>query len=138
MSGFKNFIMRGNLVQLAVAVVIGAQFSGLVKQFVSSFIDPLLALAGGTPNFATLSFKVHKATFTYGAFLTDVLSFLIAALVVYFVLVVPVTRLIAFMERNKAATEKAPDRNRHSRRFSTVLPRPSPTRNHSSAAPRAR
>ena len=106
MSGFKNFIMRGNLVQLAVAVVIGAQFSGLVKQFVSSFIDPLLALAGGTPNFATLSFKVHKATFTYGAFLTDVLSFLIAALVVYFVLVVPVTRLIAFMERNKAATEK--------------------------------
>jgi large conductance mechanosensitive channel len=62
MSGFKNFIMRGNLVQLAVAVVIGAQFSGLVKQFVSSFIDPLLALAGGTPNFAALSFKVHKAT----------------------------------------------------------------------------
>ena len=46
MSGFKNFIMRGNLVRLAVAVVIGAQFSGLVKQFVSSFIDPLLALAG--------------------------------------------------------------------------------------------
>ena len=105
MSGFKNFIMRGNLVQLAVAVI-GAQFSGLVKQFVSSFIEPLLALAGGTPNFATLSFKVHKATFTYGAFLTDVLSFLIAALVVYFVLVLPVTRLIAFMERNKAATEK--------------------------------
>jgi large conductance mechanosensitive channel len=106
MGGFKNFIMRGNLVQLAVAVVIGAQFSGLVKQFVSSFIDPLLALAGGTPNFATLSFRVHKATFTYGAFLTDVLSFLIAALVVYFVLVLPVTRLIAFVERNKAATEK--------------------------------
>src|ERR1700678_2102063 len=106
MSGFKNFIMRGNLVQLAVAVVIGAQFSGLVKQFVSSFIDPLLALAGGTPNFATLSFKVHKATFTYGAFLTDVLSFLIAALVVYYVMVVPVTRLMQLFERNHAATQR--------------------------------
>ena len=48
MTGFKNFVMRGNLVELAVAVVIGTQFSGLVKQFVSSFIDPLLSLVGGT------------------------------------------------------------------------------------------
>jgi large conductance mechanosensitive channel len=52
MSGFKNFIMRGNLVQLAVAVVIGTQFSELVHQFVQSFIDPMLALLGGKPSFA--------------------------------------------------------------------------------------
>ncbi len=67
MSGFKNFIMRGNLVELAVAVVIGTQFSNLVKQFVSSFVNPLLSLIGGTPSFGNLSFKVGKATFTYGA-----------------------------------------------------------------------
>jgi large conductance mechanosensitive channel len=51
MAGFKNFIMRGNLIELAVAVVIGTQFSNLVKQFVSSFVNPLLSLVGGTPDF---------------------------------------------------------------------------------------
>jgi large conductance mechanosensitive channel len=81
MSGFKNFIMRGNLVELAVAVVIGTQFSNLVKQFVSSFVNPLLSLVGGTPNFGNLVWKVGKVRFTYGAFLTDVLTFLISALV---------------------------------------------------------
>jgi large conductance mechanosensitive channel len=106
MSGFKNFIMRGNLVQLAVAVVIGTQFSDLVKQFVQSFVNPLLALVGGTPNFASLTFKAGRATFTYGAFLTDVLSFVISALVVYYVMVLPVSRLIQLFERNRAATER--------------------------------
>jgi large conductance mechanosensitive channel len=106
MSGFKNFIMRGNLVQLAVAVVIGTQFSNLVQQFVRSFVNPLLSLAGGKPDFGSLAFKVGRATFTYGAFLTDVLSFLIAALVVYYVLVLPVGRLIQLFERNRAATER--------------------------------
>jgi large conductance mechanosensitive channel len=106
MSGFKNFIMRGNLVQLAVAVVIGTQFSALVKQFVQSFVDPLISLAGGTPDFGTLTAKIGKATFTYGAFLTDVLAFLIAALVVYYIMVLPVTKVIELLDRNKAATER--------------------------------
>jgi large conductance mechanosensitive channel len=106
MRGFKNFIMRGNLVQLAVAVVIGTQFSDLVKQFVQSFINPLLALAGGKADFGSLALHVGKATFTYGAFLTDVLSFLISCLVVYYVLVLPVTKLIQLVERNRAATER--------------------------------
>jgi large conductance mechanosensitive channel len=106
MSGFKNFIMRGNLVQLAVAVVIGTQFSDLVKQFVQSFINPLLALAGGKPNFGNLAFHVGRATFTYGAFLTDALSFLISCVVVYYVLVLPVTKLIQLVERNMAATQR--------------------------------
>jgi large conductance mechanosensitive channel len=104
MSGFKNFLMRGNLVQLAVAVVIGTQFSDLVKQFVQSFINPLLALVGGTPDFSKLSLKVGHATFTYGQFLTAALSFLISALVVYYVLVMPVSRLLQLLERNHAAT----------------------------------
>ncbi len=106
MAGFKNFIMRGNLVQLAVAVVIGTQFSELVKQFVSSFVDPLLSLIGGTPSFADLVFKTGKATFTYGQFLTEALTFLISALVVYYVMVVPVSRLLQLIDRNKTATSR--------------------------------
>ena len=106
MTGFKNFIMRGNLVQLAVAVVIGTQFSDLVKQFVQSFINPLLALAGGKPNFGNLAFHVGRATFTYGQFLTEALTFLISAVVVYYAMVMPVSRLLHLLDRNKAATTR--------------------------------
>jgi large conductance mechanosensitive channel len=110
MSGFKNFIIRGNLVELAVAVVIGTQFSNLVKQFVTSFINPLLSLVGGTPNLGNLAFSVgrgaHQGKFTYGDFLTQALTFLISALVVYFVLVLPISRLLKLLERNKAATTR--------------------------------
>ena len=106
MTGFKNFVMRGNLVELAVAVVIGTQFSSLVKQFVSSFIDPLLSLVGGTPDFGKLVLHVGKATFTYGQFLTEALTFLISALVVYYAMVMPVSRLLKLLDRNKAATSR--------------------------------
>ena len=106
MTGFKNFIMRGNLVELAVAVVIGTQFSSLVKQFVSSFIDPLLSLVGGTPDLGKLVLHVGKATFTYGQFLTEALTFLISALVVYYAMVLPVSRLLKLLDRNKAATSR--------------------------------
>ena len=106
MTGFKNFIMRGNLVELAVAVVIGTQFSSLVKQFVSSFIDPLLSLVGGTPDLGELVLHVGKATFTYGQFLTEALTFLISALVVYYAMVLPVSRLLKLLDRNQAATSR--------------------------------
>ena len=106
MSGFKNFIMRGNLVELAVAVVIGTQFSNLVKQFVSSFINPLLSLVGGTPDFSKLVLKVGKATFTYGTFMTEVLTFAISALVVYYAMVLPASRLLKLFERDKDATTR--------------------------------
>ena len=106
MTGFKNFIMRGNLVELAVAVVIGTQFSSLVKQFVSSFIDPLLSLVGGTSDLGKLVLHVGKATFTYGQFLTEALTFLISALVVYYAMVLPVSRLLKLLDRNEAATSR--------------------------------
>jgi len=106
MAGFKNFIMRGNLIELAVAVVIGTQFSNLVKQFVSSFVNPLISLAGGTPDFGKFSFTVGRATFTYGQFLTEALTFLISALVVYYAMVLPVSRLLKLFERNQAATTR--------------------------------
>ena len=106
MTGFKNFVMRGNLVELAVAVVIGTQFSSLVKQFVSSFIDPLLSLVGGAPDLGKLVLHVGKATFTYGQFLTEALTFLISALVVYYAMVLPVSRLLRLLDRNEAATSR--------------------------------
>jgi large conductance mechanosensitive channel len=106
MSGFRKFILRGNLVDLAVAVVIGTQFAALVKQFVNSFVDPLLALVGGQPDFSGLVLRVGKAHFTYGAFLTEALSFLISAAVVYFLIVLPVARLLRLFERDEAATER--------------------------------
>ena len=106
MSGFRKFILRGNLVDLAVAVVIGTQFSTLVKQFVQSFINPLLALVGGQPDFSGLVLRIGKARFTYGTFLTEALSFLISAAVVYFVIVLPVTRLLGLFERDKAVSTR--------------------------------
>ena len=106
MTGFKNFIMRGNLIELAVAVVIGTQFSNLVKQFVASFVNPLLSLVGGTPNLGKLALNVGKSTFTYGQFLTEALTFLISALVVYYAMVLPASRLLKLFERNQAATTR--------------------------------
>ncbi|WP_433180816.1 large conductance mechanosensitive channel protein MscL [Actinoallomurus sp. CA-150999] len=106
MSGFRKFILRGNLIDLAVAVVIGTQFSNLVKSVVDSFINPLLSLVGGTPNFNDLVLHAGKTQFTYGAFLTQALSFLISAAVVYFMIVLPVARLLQLFDRKQAETER--------------------------------
>lgn len=106
MNGFRKFILRGNVVDLAVAVVVGTQFSSLVKQFVKSFIDPLLALFGGTPNFNNLELKIGRSTFTYGAFLTEAIAFLISAAVVYFLIVLPVARLLRLFERDTETAER--------------------------------
>lgn len=106
MKGFRQFILRGNLVDLAVAVVIGSQFSGLVHQFVVSFVNPLLALLGGKPDLSHYVLTVRKSTFTYGSFLTEVISFVISAVVVYFAIVLPVARLLRIFDRNKKATER--------------------------------
>lgn len=106
MSGFRKFILRGNLVDLAVAVVIGTQFSDLVKSFVASFINPLLALVGGQPDFTSLVLTVNGTKFTYGAFLTQVVAFVIAAAVMYFVIVLPMARLLSLFERDAEVAER--------------------------------
>jgi large conductance mechanosensitive channel len=106
MKGFRTFILRGNLVDLAVAVVIGQQFSTLVKGFTTSFITPLLALFGGTKSLDSYSFHLRKQAFTYGLFIDDVISFVIAAGVVYFFVVAPVARLLRVFAHDQAATER--------------------------------
>lgn len=107
MGGFKKFLFRGNLVDLAVAFVVGAAFSSLVKDFVTSFIGPLLALFGGKPDFTEMAFKINGTPFPYGIFLTSAVSFLITAAIVYFLVVLPVSKLLERMSRGAEATERA-------------------------------
>jgi large conductance mechanosensitive channel len=94
MNGFKKFLLRGNLVDLAVAFVIGAAFAGLVTGLVTDFITPLIAAIGGKPSFDNLYFTVNHSKFLYGHFLNLLISFLIVAAVVYFLVVVPFGRLL--------------------------------------------
>jgi large conductance mechanosensitive channel len=92
--GFRDFILRGNLVDLAVAVVIGAAFGALVTALVSDLITPIIAAIGGKPDFSNLSFTINKSHFLYGHFLNAVITFAIIAAVVYFLVVKPVAALI--------------------------------------------
>ena len=106
MGGFKKFLLRGNLVELAVAVVIGLAFAAVVTALVADLITPLIAAIGGQPDFGGLSFTVNHSTFRYGAFLNALIAFVIIAAVVYFFVVVPVNKLLAMSEKEQEATER--------------------------------
>ncbi|WP_141578406.1 MscL family protein [Actinomadura sp. WMMA1423] len=106
MSGFKKFLFRGNLVDLAVAFVVGAAFAGLVKDFATSFITPLIALLGGEPDYTRLVVTVNGTKFPYGIFVTSAVAFFITAVIVYFLVVLPTAKLIERMDRGKEATER--------------------------------
>jgi large conductance mechanosensitive channel len=96
--GFRDFVLRGNVVDLAVAVVLGAAFGAVVTSFVENLITPLIAAIIGEPDFSDLSFTINGSKFTYGAFLNALIAFLAIAAVVYFFVVQP---LNALMERLK-------------------------------------
>jgi large conductance mechanosensitive channel len=104
--GFKKFLLRGNLIELAVAVVIGAAFGAIVTSLVKDLITPLIAAIGGQPDFSDLYFKVNKSRFDYGDFINALLTFLIIAAVVYFLVVSPVVALLARMQRKQEATTR--------------------------------
>lgn len=106
MSGFRKFLFRGNLIDLAVAVVIGVAFNAIVQALIADIITPLIAAIGGKPNFASLSFTVNKSHFLYGSFFNALISFVIIAAVVYFLIVSPTTRITELMTRQKEATER--------------------------------
>jgi len=105
-AGFRKFLFRGNLIDLAVAVVIGIAFNAVVQALIADIITPLIAAIGGKPNFASLSFTVHHSRFFYGSFVNAVLSFVIIAAVVYYLIVSPSVRITAISERRKEATER--------------------------------
>lgn len=95
MSGFKKFLLRGNVVELAVAVVLGTAFGAVVTAFVEAFINPLIGVAtGAAGDFTSRTFTVAGVPFKYGLFIQAVLSFLIIAAVVYFLVLQPVQRLL--------------------------------------------
>jgi large conductance mechanosensitive channel len=106
--GFREFVLRGNVVDLAVAVVIGAAFGAVVTAFVADLITPLIAAIGGQPDFSALDFTINGSRFRYGHLLNQIIAFLIIAAVVYYFVVVPVNRL---MERFK--TQPEPERPTH-------------------------
>ena len=107
MKGFRDFILRGNLVDLAVAVVIGTAFGALVTALVADLVTPLIAAIGGKPDFSTLSFTINKSHFLYGDFLNALITFAIIAAVVYFFVVKPVA---ALLERLMPKKEVGPTR----------------------------
>jgi len=105
---FRDFILRGNVVELAVAVLLGAAFGAVVTAFASSFITPLIAAIGGQPDFGDLFFTINGGRFTYGLFLNALTSFLIIAAIVFFVVIKPMNSLMARVKREDEPGSDAP------------------------------
>ena len=103
---FREFILRGNLVDLAVAVVIGTAFGAVVSALVSDLITPLIAALGGEPDFSGLSFTVNDSRFAYGHFINALLSFLIIAAVVFFLVIKPVNTLLSRLRTEPPVAEQ--------------------------------
>jgi large conductance mechanosensitive channel len=107
--GFKEFVMRGNVVDLAVAVVIGAAFGAVVTALVADIITPLIAAIGGKPDFSNLTFTIHKSKFKYGDFINAIVSFLIIAAAIYFIVVMPLNKLAERRQRKLEAGVQEPE-----------------------------
>jgi large conductance mechanosensitive channel len=113
LKGFKQFILRGNVIDLAVAVVIGAAFGAVVASFVKDLLTPLISAIFGKPSFENLTATMNGSTFAYGNFLNALISFLLIAVAVYFFVVAPINALVQRMHRGEAApdptTKKCPE-----------------------------
>jgi large conductance mechanosensitive channel len=94
MKGFRDFVLRGNVVDLAVGIVVGAAFTAVVNALVGSFITPLVAAIGGKPDYSKMMFTLNGSQFRYGLFINAVISFVLVAAVVYFLVVLPVNRIM--------------------------------------------
>jgi large conductance mechanosensitive channel len=101
LKGFRNFILRGNVVDLAVAVVIGAAFGQIVNALVKDIITPFLGIFGQKPDFSTLYLSVGGSKFMYGDFLNSLISFLVIAAVIYFFVVVPMNKVMERMKKGE-------------------------------------
>jgi len=103
LKGFRTFLLRGNVVDLAVAVVIGTAFGVVVTAFVKDLVTPLIAAIGGKPDFASLSFTINNSKFLYGEFFNALIAFLVIAAVIYFFVVLPINALVARARREPPA-----------------------------------
>jgi large conductance mechanosensitive channel len=110
--GFRQFLLRGNVIDLAVAVVIGAAFGAVISAFVKDLLTPLIAALVGKPDFSALQFTIHGSTFLYGDFLNALISFVLVAAAVYYFVVTPVNALISRSRKQPPAdptTKKCPE-----------------------------
>lgn len=108
LKGFKEFILRGNVIELAIAVVIGAAFGGVVTQLTKSFIQPLIQLVGGGGVHGG-AFFIHGVAFDWAAFINAIINFLIVAAVIYFLIVHPMNRIMERRRHSEAAAAASPD-----------------------------
>jgi large conductance mechanosensitive channel len=104
--GFRDFLLRGNVVDLAVAVVIGAAFGAVVTALVKDLITPLIAAIGGKPDFSGLTFTVNNSKFLYGEFVNAVVSFVLVGAAIYFLIVAPMNAIHARWKKPEAPTTK--------------------------------
>jgi large conductance mechanosensitive channel len=100
---FRDFLMRGNLVELAVAFVMGVAFAAVVNSFVNDLVMPVIAMIFGKPNFSDLTFTINDAVFRYGSFITALITFVAVAAAVFFFVVKPMNALTARMSRPEEA-----------------------------------
>ena len=110
---FKKFILRGNVVDLAVAVVVGTAFTAIVTAIVADLITPLIAALVGQHDFSKLYFEINGSKFMYGHLINAIISFLLIATVVFFLVVLPINKLVALSNRNRKSddptTKKCPE-----------------------------
>jgi large conductance mechanosensitive channel len=113
LSGFKQFILRGNVIDMAVGVVIGAAFGGVVTAFTKDVLTPLIAALVGKPDFSAVGFAIRGTSFPVGDFINAAISFLLIASAVYFFVVTPVNALVARMHKAPVpadpTTKKCPE-----------------------------
>ncbi len=113
LSGFKKLILRGNVVDMAVGVVIGAAFAGVVGALTKDLLTPLIAAIVKAPDFSKLKFTLNNSDFLYGVFVNAVISFVLVAAAVYFFVVTPINALVARMRKDPApadpTTKKCPE-----------------------------
>ena len=110
---FRDFLTRGNLIELAVALVLAVAFAALVTSFVDNLVMPIVAMIVGKPNFDDLTFTINDAVFRYGAFITSLITFLSIAAAVFFFVVKPVQALAERRRRGEEATEPTPEEAQH-------------------------
>lgn len=104
--GFREFVLRGNVVDLAVGVVIGAAFGTVVTAFVKDLLTPVIAAVAGKPDFSSFYFEFNGAKFPYGDFLNAIISFLLIALAVYYFVVLPVNAMMKRFEKQALPDKK--------------------------------
>jgi len=113
LKGFKQFILRGNVLDLAVAVVIGAAFGDVVKALVADLLTPIVSAIGGKPDFSAIQFKINGSNFAIGDFVNKVIAFLMVAAAIYFFVVAPVNAIQERRHRGEAppdpTTKKCPE-----------------------------